>query len=71
MRRTIGLMTSCTKYQYIYIGFKAKYNRKEMLRSLTLQEVETSTLAADSEEEDEEEAWVGVKVKSTIITAHI
>jgi hypothetical protein len=36
MRRTIGIMTSCMKDQEIYIGFKAKYNRKEMLRSLIL-----------------------------------
>jgi hypothetical protein len=48
-----------------------KYNRKEMLRSLTRQEEETSTLVVDSEEEDEEEAWVAVEVRSFVITMHI
>jgi hypothetical protein len=71
MRKTVGLMTSCTKDQEIHIGFKVKYNRKEMLHSLTLQEEETSTLAVDSEEEDEEEAWVEVEVRSFVITVHM
>jgi hypothetical protein len=39
-----------------------------MLRSLTPQEEETSILAVDSEEEDEEEAWVEVEVRSFVIT---
>ena len=63
-------MTSCMKYQETHIGFKVKYNRKEILRSLTLQEEETSTLVVDSEEEDEEEAWVEVEVRSFVITVH-
>jgi hypothetical protein len=71
MRRTVGLMTSCMKYQEIHIGFKVKYSRREILCSLILQEEETSTLAVDSEEEDEEEAWVEVEVRSFVITVHI
>jgi hypothetical protein len=70
MRKTIGLMKSCTKYQEIHIGFMEKYNRKEILRSLTLQEEETSTLAVDSEEEDEVESWVELEVRSFFITTH-
>jgi hypothetical protein len=70
MRRIVGLMTSCMKDQEIHIGFKVKYNRKEMLRSLILQEEETSTLVVDSEEEDEVEAWVEVEVRSFVITVH-
>jgi hypothetical protein len=70
MRRTVRLMTSCMKDQETHIGFKVKYNRKEILRSLNLQEEETSTLVVDSKEEDEEEAWVKVKVRSFVITAH-
>jgi hypothetical protein len=47
-----------------------KYNMREMLHSLILQEEETSTLMVDSEEQDEEEAWVEVKVKSFFITTY-
>ena len=63
MRKTIGLMTSCTKVQEIHIGFKEKYNRKEMLLILIPRVEETSTLAVDSEEEDEVEVWVEFEVK--------
>jgi hypothetical protein len=42
-----------------------------MLHSLILQEEETSTLVVDSYEEDEEEVWVEVEVRSFVITAHI
>jgi hypothetical protein len=45
-----------------------KYNKKEILRSLTPQKEETSTLAVDSKEE--EEVWVEVEVKSFVITVH-
>jgi hypothetical protein len=53
MRRTVEIMTYCMKYQETHIGFKAKYNRKETLCSLTLQEEENSTLMVDLEEENE------------------
>jgi hypothetical protein len=66
----VGPMTSCMKGQGIYTKFKAKYNKKEKLRSIILQEEETSTLTMDSEEEDEEEVWVEVEAKSFVITAH-
>jgi hypothetical protein len=69
MRKIVGLMTSCTKGQEIHIGFKDNYNRREILRSLITHEEETSTLTVDSEEEDEEEAWVEAKDKSFFITA--
>jgi hypothetical protein len=39
MRRTVGLMTSCMKYQETHIGFKEKYNRSEILCSLMLDHV--------------------------------
>jgi hypothetical protein len=71
MRRTVGIMTSCMKGQEIHIGFKEKYNRREMLRILIPQEEENSTLVVDSEEEDEEEAWVEVEVRSFVITTPI
>jgi hypothetical protein len=58
------------KGQAIYIKFKVKYNKKETLRSIILQEQETLTLAVDSEEEDEEEVWAKVEAKSFVITMH-
>jgi hypothetical protein len=66
----VGLTISCMKGQETYIRFKAKYNKKETLRSITLLGEETSILAVDSKEEDEEEEWVEAKEKSFIITAH-
>jgi hypothetical protein len=63
-------MTSCMKYQETPIEFKAKYNKKEILHSLTPQEEETSTLKVDSEEEGEEEAWAEVEDRSFVITMH-
>jgi hypothetical protein len=48
MRNIVGLMTYCMKYQETHIGFKAKYKRKEILHSLTLQEEENSILMGDS-----------------------
>jgi hypothetical protein len=71
MRRIVELMTSCMKGQEIHIGFKERCGRREMLHSLILQEEETSTLVVDSYEEDEEEAWVEVQVRSVFITVHI
>jgi hypothetical protein len=54
----------------IYTKFKAKYNKKEELCSITLQEEETSTLVVYSKEEEEEEVWVEVKDRSSVITVH-
>jgi hypothetical protein len=54
----VGLMTSCMKGQETYTKFKEKYNKKETLRSTTLLGEETSILAVDSEDEDEEAVWV-------------
>jgi hypothetical protein len=62
MRRIVRLKISCMKYQETHIKFKVKYNRKEMLRSLTLQEEKTLTLVV--------EAWVEVEVRSFVVTAH-
>jgi hypothetical protein len=59
----VGPMTSCMKGQGIYTKFKAKYNKKETLRNIILQEEETSNLAVDSEEEDDQEVWVEVGAK--------
>ena len=54
----VGLTISCMRGQETYIRFKAKYNKKETLRGITLMGEATSILAVDSEEEDEEEEWV-------------
>jgi hypothetical protein len=70
MRNTIGLMTSCMKDQEIHIGFKEKYNKKEILFILIPWVEETSTLTDDSEEEDEVEVWVEFEVISFVITMH-
>jgi hypothetical protein len=70
MKRIVGLTISFMKYQETHIEFKVKYNMKEMLHSLTLQEEETSTLTVDSKEEDKVEAWVEVEVRSFVINAH-
>ena len=59
--RVLGLMISCTKGQETYTKFKAKYNKKETLRSTTPLGEETSILVVDSEDEEEEEVWVQVK----------
>jgi hypothetical protein len=61
---------SCMKDQETHIEFKVKYNRKEPLCNLTLQKEETSIVVVDSEEEDEQEAWVEVDVRSFVITGH-
>jgi hypothetical protein len=66
----VGLMTSCTKGQETYTKSKAKYNKKETLRSITLLGEETSILVVDSEEEEEEEVWVKVEDRSSVTTAH-
>jgi hypothetical protein len=56
-----GLTISCMKFQKTYTKFKAKYNKKETLRSITLLGEENSILVVDSEDEDEEEVWVKAK----------
>jgi hypothetical protein len=71
MRRIVELMTSYMKDQGISTKFKAKYSKKGTLHNIIHLEVETSTLMVDSEEEDEEEAWVEVEVRSFVIIAHI
>jgi hypothetical protein len=58
MIEIVGLMISCMKGQETYTKFKAKYNKKEIVRSITLLGEETSTLAVDSEDKDEEDVWV-------------
>jgi hypothetical protein len=50
----VGLTISCMKGQETYTKFKAKYNKKETLRSITPRGEETSILAVDSEDEEEE-----------------
>jgi hypothetical protein len=57
MIETVGPMTSCMKGQEMYTRSKAKYNKKETLRSTTPWEEETSILTVDIEDEDEEEEW--------------
>ena len=64
-------MTSCMKGQEIHIGYKEICSRREMLCSLIPRKEETSTLVVDSEEEDEEEAWVDVEARSFVISAPI
>jgi hypothetical protein len=66
----VGLMTSCTKGQETYKKFKAKYIKKETLRSTTPLGEETSILMVDSEDEDEEEVWVEAEDKSFLTTTH-
>ena len=57
MIETVGPMTSCMKGQEMYTISKAKYSKKETLRSTTPREEETSILAVDTEDEDKEEEW--------------
>jgi hypothetical protein len=51
----VGIMTTCMKGQETYTKFKAKLNKKETLHNITPLGEETSIIAVDSEEEDEEE----------------
>jgi hypothetical protein len=66
----VGLMTSYMKGQETYTKFKANYNRKETLRSITPLGEETSILIVDSEDEDEEEVWFEAEEISFVKTAH-
>jgi predicted phosphohydrolase len=66
----VGLTTSCMKGQGIYTKFKVKYSKKETLQSIIIREEETSTLAMDLEEEDEEEVWVEDKDISSVMIVH-
>ena len=52
----VGPMTSCMKGQEMYKISKAKYNKKETLRSITPLGEENSILTVDSEDEDK--VWV-------------
>jgi hypothetical protein len=67
----------CRAYDILHESSRDTYriqgerHRREMLRSLIPHEEETSTLAVDSEEEDEEEAWVEFEVRSFVITVPI
>jgi hypothetical protein len=70
MIEIVGLKTSCKKVQETYTKFKVKYNKKETLRSITPLREETSILAVDSEDEDEEEVWVEAEDRSSVTTAH-
>jgi hypothetical protein len=54
----VGTMTSCMKGQEMYKRSKVKYNKKETLSSTTPREEETSILAVDTKDEDEEEGWI-------------
>ena len=56
-------MISCMKDQGIHTKFREKYNKKETLCNITLLGEETSILAVDSEEEDEEEEWTEAEDK--------
>jgi hypothetical protein len=58
------------KGQEIYTKFKAKYNKRETLCITTPLGEETSILAVDLEENDEEEVWIEAKDRSFVITAH-
>jgi hypothetical protein len=59
----VGLTISCVKGQDTSTRSKVKYDKKETLRSTTLQEEATSILVVDSEDEHEEEVWVEVEDK--------
>jgi hypothetical protein len=48
MTGIVGIMISCIKGSGIYTKFKAKYSKKEELRSITPLGEETSTLVVDS-----------------------
>ena len=56
-------MISCMKGRETYTRFKVKYNKKETLRSTTLQGEEISIFVVDTEDEDEEEVWVEAEDK--------
>jgi hypothetical protein len=70
MRKTVEIMTYYMNYEETQIGFKEKYNKKELLYNKIPQEEETSNLVVDSEEEDEQEAWIEVEVRSFVTTVH-
>jgi hypothetical protein len=66
----VGIMISCMKGRGIYTKFKVKYNKKESFHSIIPLGEETSTLAVDYEEEEEEEVWVEVEDISFVINVH-
>jgi hypothetical protein len=57
----VGLTFSCMKGQETYTKFKVKYSKRETLCSITPLGEETSILAVDSEDEDEQEVWVNAR----------
>jgi hypothetical protein len=64
MIEIVDLTISCMRGRETYTRFKVKYNKKETLRSTTLQGEETSLLMVDiEEEEEEEEVWAEAEEK--------
>jgi hypothetical protein len=57
------LTISCMRGRRTYTRFKVKHNKKETLCSTTLQKEETSILAVDIEDEEEEEVWAEAEDK--------
>ena len=70
MIEIVELTISCMRGRGTYTRFKVKYSKKETLHSITPLGEETSILAVDSEEEDEEEEWVEVEDRSFVIAVH-
>ena len=70
MIEIIELTISCMKGQEKYTKFKVNYNKKETIRNITPLGEETSILAVDSKDEEEEEVWVKVEDISFITIAH-
>ena len=59
----VDLTISCMRVRGTYTRFKAKYCKKETLSNTTLQGEETSILALDTKDEDEEEVWAKAEDK--------
>jgi hypothetical protein len=66
----VGHMTSCMKGQETYTKFKVKYNKKEILHSITPLGEETSILTVDSDDEYKDKVWVKAKDRSFVTTMH-
>jgi hypothetical protein len=69
MIKIVELTISCMRGRGTYTRSKAKYTKKEIMHSIILQEDEVSILAVDKEDEDEEEVWVEVEEKLSVIIA--
>jgi hypothetical protein len=63
MIEILELTISCMRGHETYTRFKVKYNKKEILRSTTLQGEETSLLVVDTKDKDEEEEWAEAEDK--------